>query len=60
MLKIFILFFWSLFVSIYGFGQNVVTGKIIDQRTKEPIESAIVSAEKMEEQLLQMHREISK
>lgn len=46
MVKIFILFFWSLFVSKYCFGQNMVAGKIIDQRTKEPIESAIVSAEK--------------
>jgi hypothetical protein len=45
MLKIFMLFFWLLFVS-HSFGQNVVTGKIIDQRTKEPIESAIVSVEK--------------
>jgi TonB-dependent Receptor Plug Domain/CarboxypepD_reg-like domain len=46
MLKIFILFFWVLFLSIYGFGQTMVTGKIIDQKTREPVESAVVSSGK--------------
>jgi hypothetical protein len=45
MLRIFILFFCLLFVSVPGFSQNTATGKIIDQRTREPIESAIVSLE---------------
>ncbi len=46
MLKIFIFLFWLLFFSMYGFSQNRVTGKIIDQITKEPIQSAIVTVEK--------------
>ena len=45
MLKFFILFFLSLFVSIVVFSQNVATGKIIDRKTNEPIESAIVNSE---------------
>lgn len=46
MRKTFILFYCLLFVSIYSFGQNVVEGKIIDKKNNEPIESAIVNAEK--------------
>ncbi|MEP6951486.1 MAG: TonB-dependent receptor plug domain-containing protein [Ginsengibacter sp.] len=42
MLKIFIQFSWLLFASIYCFGQNMVTGKIIDHATGEPVESAVV------------------
>ena len=60
MQKIFILCFCLVFVSSCGFGQNVATGKIMDQRTNEPIESAIVSAEKMGKWLLQMPGGISK
>jgi len=31
---------------MYGFCQNIITGKIIDEKTNEPIESAVVSTTK--------------
>lgn len=43
MTKFFIVFFLSPFLFIHGFGQKVATGKIIDQRSREPVESAIVN-----------------
>ena len=43
MQKIFIVFFYCLFLSLYCFSQNKITGKILDQKTGEPVESAVVS-----------------
>ncbi len=43
MLKVLILSSVLLFISTFGFCQNTVTGRILDERTKEPIESAIIS-----------------
>ena len=43
MLKRILFFFSLLYSSLAGFGQNQVTGKIIDQITEEPIEFANIS-----------------
>jgi hypothetical protein len=43
MLKRILFFFSLLYSSLSGFGQNQLTGKIIDQITEEPIEFANVS-----------------
>src|SRR5450432_1124601 len=43
MLKNLMFSFILLIISVNGFGQNVVSGRIIDQLTKEPIESAVIS-----------------
>ncbi|MGH2566167.1 MAG: carboxypeptidase-like regulatory domain-containing protein, partial [Ginsengibacter sp.] len=43
MQKIFIVFSYCFFLSAYCFSQNKITGKIVDQKTGEPVESAILS-----------------
>ena len=42
-MKIFIVFFCLLFISTCCLGQNKITGKILDQKTDEPIESVILN-----------------
>jgi CarboxypepD_reg-like domain len=38
MQKIFIVFSYCLFISLYCFSQNKITGKILDKKTGEPLE----------------------
>ena len=45
-MKIFIIFFCILFISVCSFSQNRINGKIVDQVTNEPLESVAVTAMK--------------
>ena len=40
--RAFAIFFWLLFVPVFGFTQHIIAGKIVDHRNNEPVESAVV------------------